>query len=97
MLDSVHEEAQQISASLRDAALDKRRDPGQAAHCSGVGVRHRPPPPDSDTDRNVAQWAENDHRAALTDTDRLAAVEQLSAFGVSAAQITGVEDDPRSH
>ena len=42
----------------------------------------------SDTDRIVAQWAENEHRAALTDTDRLAAVEQLSAFGVSAAQIT---------
>jgi len=43
---------------------------------------------DSDTDRIVAQWAENEHRAALTATDRLAAVEQLSAFGVSAAQIT---------
>ncbi len=42
----------------------------------------------SDTDRIVAQWAENEHRAALTDTDRLTAVEQLSAFGVSAAQIT---------
>jgi len=42
----------------------------------------------SDTDRIVAQWAENEHRASLTDTDRLAAVEQLSAFGVSAAQIT---------
>jgi len=51
-----------------------------------VGVRHDHP--DSDTDRIVAQWAENEHRAALTDTDRLAAVEQLSAFGVSAAQIT---------
>ncbi len=43
---------------------------------------------DRDTDRIVAQWAENEHRAALTDTDRLAAVEQLSAFGVTAAQIT---------
>ena len=41
-----------------------------------------------DADRIVRQWAENEHRAGLSDADRLAAVEQLSAFGLSAAQIT---------
>ena len=47
-----------------------------------------PDPAGTDVDRIVAQWAENEHRENLTDADRLAAVEQLSAFGVSAAQIT---------
>ena len=41
-----------------------------------------------DVDRIVRQWAENEHRAGLTQTDRAQAVEQLAAFGVSAAQIT---------
>jgi len=42
----------------------------------------------TNVDRIVRQWAENEHRENLTGADRLAAVEQLSAFGVSAAQIT---------
>jgi ParB family transcriptional regulator, chromosome partitioning protein len=38
-------------------------------------------------DRVVKQWAENEHRTGLTTSDRVAAVDQLAAFGVSAAQI----------
>jgi len=35
----------------------------------------------------VAQWAENEHRTGLPSSDRVAAVDQLAAFGISAAQI----------
>ncbi len=41
---------------------------------------------DADTaERIVQQWAENEHRADLTTGDRIGAVAQLTAFGVSAA------------
>lgn len=43
---------------------------------------------DDEVDRIVRQYAENEHRTSLTDADRLGAVEQLAAFGVSAAQIS---------
>ncbi|HEY9470794.1 MAG TPA: hypothetical protein VIQ76_14385 [Propionibacteriaceae bacterium] len=39
-------------------------------------------------ERILTQHAENAHRAALTDSEQLGVVEQLSAFGMSAAQIT---------
>jgi len=39
-------------------------------------------------ERILTQHAENSHRAALTDCEQLGVVEQLSAFGMSAAQIT---------
>jgi len=45
---------------------------------------------DGDTDearRIIEQMAENDHRAALADRDRVAAFQQLSLLGLSAAQI----------
>ena len=51
----------------------------------------------SEVDRIVAQWAENEHRENLSEADRLAAVEQLSAFGVSAAQITKRLKTRRAH
>jgi ParB/RepB/Spo0J family partition protein len=38
-------------------------------------------------ERILTQHAENAHRAALTDSEQLGVVEQLSAFGMSAAQI----------
>ena len=37
--------------------------------------------------RIVAQWSENEHRAALTNAERVEAVHQLSLYGLSAAQI----------
>ena len=40
-----------------------------------------------DVERLVAQWHENETRAGLTEADRLGAVTQLAAFGVSPAQI----------
>ena len=43
---------------------------------------------DDQVARIVTQWAENEHRAGLTVADQIAAVEQLAAFGLSAAQIT---------
>lgn len=45
---------------------------------------------DGDTDearRIIEQMAENDHRASLADRDRVAAFQQLSLLGLSAAQI----------
>lgn len=48
-----------------------------------VAVVARP----QDVDRLVDQVSENDHRAALTTGERVAAYEQLAALGVSAAQI----------
>lgn len=41
----------------------------------------------SDADRLIDQMAENDHRAALTTTERAQGFEQLAALGLSAAQI----------
>ncbi len=37
--------------------------------------------------RIVAQWSENEHRAALTNPERVEAINQLSLYGLSAAQI----------
>jgi ParB family transcriptional regulator, chromosome partitioning protein len=38
-------------------------------------------------ERLVGQWAENEHRTGLTNAERVGVIEQLAAFGVSAAQI----------
>ncbi|WP_159796604.1 ParB/RepB/Spo0J family partition protein [Puerhibacterium puerhi] len=41
-----------------------------------------------EAERIIRQWAENDHRAAMRDTHRTAAIKQLALdFGLSAAQI----------
>lgn len=40
-----------------------------------------------DAARIVSQWHENEHRAGLSTSDKVAAVEQLSLLGLSAAQI----------
>jgi ParB family chromosome partitioning protein len=40
-----------------------------------------------DVARIVSQWAENEHRTGLSTADKIAAVEQLAAFGLSATQI----------
>ena len=40
-----------------------------------------------EVERIVDQFSENEHRAALVDTERVAALEQLSLIGLSAAQI----------
>jgi ParB family chromosome partitioning protein len=42
----------------------------------------------AEVDRVVDQFAENEHRAGLTSAERIGVVEQLSAFGVTPAQIT---------
>ena len=41
----------------------------------------------SQIDRIVSQYAENEHRTALSASERVGVVEQLSAFGMSATQI----------
>ncbi len=43
---------------------------------------------DDQIDRIVKQYAENQHRSGLSRSDQVAAIEQLHAFGMSAAQIT---------
>ena len=52
--------------------------------------------PPAESDRVVDQVAENDHRAALTSSERVAAFEQLTAFGLSAAQIAKKTARPRA-
>ena len=41
-----------------------------------------------DADRIVRQWAENEHRAGLTNAERTAAIEQLSLLGIPAGEIS---------
>ncbi|MBX9244641.1 ParB N-terminal domain-containing protein [Actinotalea ferrariae] len=55
---------------------------------------------DGDTDearRIIEQMAENDHRAALADRDRVAAFQQLSLLGLSAAQIAKRTHTKKDH
>ncbi len=47
--------------------------------------------------RLLTQWAENEHRAGLTDADKITAVEQLAAFGLSPASIARRTRSPRDH
>jgi len=50
---------------------------------------------DSEADRITKQWHENERRDALTDTDRLTAVEQLTILGVPAGSIAKRLGTPR--
>ena len=50
---------------------------------------------DDETARVLAQWAENEHRAGLSESERVGAVEQLTAFGLSAGQIARKLHTPR--
>ncbi len=50
---------------------------------------------DSQAERITKQWHENERRDALTDTDRLAAVEQLTILGVPAGSIAKRLGTPR--
>lgn len=49
-----------------------------------------------EAERIVAQMVENDHRDAMEDTDRVAAVEQLSLLGMTAASIAKQLHRPRA-
>lgn len=49
-----------------------------------------------DIDRIIDQLAENQHRAAITPAEHLAAVEQLSLLGLSAAQVAKRTATPRA-
>ncbi len=49
----------------------------------------------SEAERITKQWHENERRDALTDTDRLAAVEQLTILGVPAGAIAKRLGSPR--
>ena len=51
---------------------------------------------DDQVDRVLRQWAENEHRQPLQTQDRIAAVAQLAAFGMTAAQITKRTKAPRA-
>ncbi len=56
------------------------------ARCATVPVLVTPAE-GSEVDRIVDQWAENEHRLALTAAERVGVVEQLTAFGLGAAQV----------
>lgn len=47
-------------------------------------------------DRLVTQWAENQHRAGLSNAEQADVIGQLAAFGVSAAQIAKRTKAPRA-
>lgn len=56
-------------------------------------------PADADEDearRIIEQLGENDHRAAITDKDRVGAVEALTGLGLSAAQIQRRTNRPKA-
>lgn len=61
---------------------------------SAVRVVVEPRPVEED--RLTDQLVENDHRASLATTDRVAAYEQLAAIGLTAEQIAGRTARPRS-
>ncbi|GAA4442578.1 ParB/RepB/Spo0J family partition protein [Phytohabitans houttuyneae] len=61
--------------------------------CDVVPVLVEPKP--DEPDRLVDQLGENDHRRALRAGDRVAAFEQLAAFGVTRAQIAKRTSTPR--
>lgn len=44
--------------------------------------------PGAELDRIIEQWHENEHRAGLSVSDQAAAVQQLTAFGLNAGQIS---------
>lgn len=54
------------------------------------------PEDDDHVTRIVAQWAENEHRAALTSHDKVRAFEQLAAFGLSSDDIAAKTRTPRA-
>ena len=54
------------------------------------------PDEDDAAARVVEQLAENDHRAEVTDRDRVAAYEQLAGFGLTAEQIETRTNRPRA-
>lgn len=51
---------------------------------------------DDEATRIIEQLAENDHREALTDKDRVTAVEALTGLGLSAAQIQRRTNRPKA-
>lgn len=51
---------------------------------------------DDDATRIIEQLAENDHRAAITDKDRVMAVDALTGLGLSAAQIQRRTNRPKA-
>ncbi|NKR30213.1 ParB N-terminal domain-containing protein [Rhodococcus hoagii] len=50
----------------------------------------------ADIDRIVSQWAENEHRTALSKRERVAVVDQLALYGISDAQIAKRIKAPRA-
>lgn len=54
------------------------------------------PADDDEARRIIEQMAENDHRAAITDNDRRAAVDALTGLGLSAAQIQRRTNRPKA-
>lgn len=67
-----------------------------AADLDTVPVLVHPAGTPDEAVRIVEQMAENDHRTALNDADRRAAVEQLTMLGLSAAQIAKHTQRPRA-
>lgn len=70
--------------------------PATAADLDTVPVLVHPAGTPDEAVRIVEQMAENDHRTALNDADRRAAVEQLTMLGLSAAQIAKHTQRPRA-
>ena len=82
-----------------DGTLTVKRGQRRALGAVKVGLASVPvlivDDDDSEAERITKQWHENERRDALTDTDRLAAVEQLTILGVPAGSIAKRLGTPR--
>lgn len=67
-------------------AGQRRTLAAREAGAATVPVLVRPAPP-AEADRLVDQWVENEHRAALTGGEKVAAIEQMTLEGLSVHQI----------
>jgi len=94
-----------LTAVRTDDGLRVRHGHRRTRAAIDAGLPHVPvlilgPDSDDTTEqitRILTQWAENEHRAGLTPTDKIGAVEQLAAFGLTPAAIARRTRTPRGH
>lgn len=77
-------------------AGQRRTLAAREAGAATVPVLVRPTPP-AEADRLVDQWIENEHRAALTGSEKVAAIEQMALEGLSVHQIAKRTATTKAH
>ncbi len=90
-----------VAVRLADGRLrlrmgDRRTHAAFEAGLGSLPVLVRETDGDADTaQRVIEQWTENEHRAGLATSERIGAVAQLAAFGLTAATIARRTKTPR--